>query len=220
MTIDPTLNILWRENAPASEYEAWRARTFNTRRPDAQPLAIVKPKTVEHIVAATELAQKHDVPLAVRSGGHSLQCWTLRPDSILIDLEHFRHLELNDSTKEVSVSPSVTSAELLEFLAPSGLFFPVGHSGEVGLGGFLLQGGIGLNARVSTSHYVAIQNHSDVFDSNRAWDMPASIWPLSMSSLSRVTLSTARRTKTKICTGQRGVLGQVRLTLFFSSSCL
>lgn len=148
MTIS-TLPILWRDNAPASEYEVWRARTFNAKRPDAQPLAIVKPTAVEHIVAATALAQQHGAPLAVRSGGHSLQCWTLRPDSILIDLEHFRHLQLDDSTEVVSVSPSVTSAELLEFLAPAGRFFPSGHSGEVGLGGFLLQGGIGLNARVS-----------------------------------------------------------------------
>lgn len=148
MTI-PELPILWRDNAPPSEYEAWRSRTFNSKRPDAQPLAIIKPTTIDHIVSATALAKENNAKLALRSGGHSLQCWSLRKDSILVDLENFRYLEFDDATGVVSVTPSVTSSELLLFLANKKRFFPSGHSGEVGLGGFLLQGGIGLNARVS-----------------------------------------------------------------------
>nr|A0A0E3D8N0.1 RecName: Full=FAD-linked oxidoreductase janO; AltName: Full=Janthitremanes biosynthesis cluster protein O [Penicillium janthinellum]AGZ20488.1 putative FAD-binding oxidoreductase [Penicillium janthinellum] len=146
MTI-PELPILWRDNAPPSEYEAWRSRTFNSKRPDAQPLAIIKPTTIDHIVSATALAKENNAKLALRSGGHSLQCWSLRKDSILVDLENFRYLEFDDATGVVSVTPSVTSSELLLFLANKKRFFPSGHSGEVGLGGFLLQGGIGLNAR-------------------------------------------------------------------------
>lgn len=150
MTV-PELPILWRDNAPASEYEAWRTRTFNSKRPDDQPLAIAKPTTIDHIVAATALAKEHNAKLALRSGGHSLQCWSLRKDSILVDLENFRYLEFDDATGVVSASPSVTSSELLLFLESHQRFFPSGHSGEVGLGGFLLQGGIGLNARVSVA---------------------------------------------------------------------
>lgn len=39
--------------------------------------------------------------------------------------------------------------ELLEYLSPKGGFLPSGHCATVALGGFLLQGGMGLNARVS-----------------------------------------------------------------------
>nr|ADO29935.1 hypothetical protein PP121 [Penicillium paxilli] len=141
------LPIIWRDDGPRSEYEAWRTRTFNAKRPDNLPLAIIKPTTVEHIVAATKLVNQHDVRLAIRSGGHSLQSWSLRNDSILVDLENFNLKEFDEATGVVSVSPTVTSSELLLFLEDKKRFFPVGHSGEVGLGGFVLQGGIGLNCR-------------------------------------------------------------------------
>ena len=41
----------------------------------------------------------------------------------------------------------MTKAELIEALAPHGLLFPGGHCSDVGLGGFLLQGGFGWNGR-------------------------------------------------------------------------
>jgi FAD/FMN-containing dehydrogenase len=70
-----------------------------------------------------------------------------------VGLENFRHLEFDDDSGISSVSPSVTSSELLLFLANKQRFFPAGHSGEVGLGGFMLQGGIELNTRVSVASY-------------------------------------------------------------------
>ncbi|KAI9731403.1 MAG: hypothetical protein M1834_005309 [Cirrosporium novae-zelandiae] len=141
------LPILWRGKTPEPEYEAARCRVFNVKRPNDSPLAIVKPKTVAHIVAAVKLASRLDTQIAVRSGGHSLSCWTLRADSILIDLENFNHLVYDEQKQEVQTSPSVTSSELLKFLATKNRSFPGGHCGDIGLGGYLLQGGIGLNSR-------------------------------------------------------------------------
>lgn len=42
-----------------------------------------------------------------------------------------------------------TGKELNDALAVHGLFFPGGHCPDVGLGGFLLQGGMGWNCAVS-----------------------------------------------------------------------
>lgn len=48
----------------------------------------------------------------------------------------------------VSCGPAVTSGGLNEFLARGGRMFPGGHCPDVGLGGFLLQGGMGWNCKV------------------------------------------------------------------------
>ncbi|KAI1075206.1 FAD binding domain protein [Whalleya microplaca] len=141
------LPILWRTQPPSHEYENARCRVFNGRQPDNFPLAIVKATTVDHITAAVRLAVKLDVRIAIRSGGHSLSCWTMRHDAILIDLVDFRHLSYDEGKDEVQASPSTLAEDLITFLAKKQRFFPVGHSGDIGLGGYLLQGGIGINSR-------------------------------------------------------------------------
>jgi FAD/FMN-containing dehydrogenase len=148
---DSSFPVLWRDKTPAAEYEAAvRSRIFNGKQPpSSSPVAIVRPTTVAHVVAAAQLANSLDVRIAVRSGGHSASCWSLQcEDSVLIDLVNFRHMAYDAQTQMVTVSPAVTSAELLRFLKDKDRFFPAGHSGDVGLGGFLLQGGLGLNSRV------------------------------------------------------------------------
>lgn len=87
--------------------------------------------------------------VAIRSGGHSWACWIIRDDSILIDLVNFKHISYHEGTHIASASPGTLGSELCSFLESKGRFFPAGHCGEVGLGEFLLQGGMGLNARVS-----------------------------------------------------------------------
>ncbi|KAF4540670.1 FAD binding domain protein [Lasiodiplodia theobromae] len=143
----PELPIIWRSSAPEAEYEAARCRVFNAIHPDRYPDAIVKPTTVEHIQEAVKLAKKLGRRVAIRSGGHSWACWSIRNDSILIDLIDFRFLAYDENTKAVQASPSTTGWMLTEFLTPKGRFFPGGHCGDVALGGFLLQGGMGLNSR-------------------------------------------------------------------------
>nr|QGV56752.1 JtmO [Epichloe sp. LpTG-4] len=141
------LPILWRTDSPLNQYDEARCRVFNGRRPEHFPRAIVQATTLDHIVAAVRLAVESAAPVAVRSGGHSLSCWTMRHDAILIDLKDFSYLSYDEETHQVQASPSTLTGELLEFLAQKQRFFPVGHSGGIGLGGYLLQAGIGLNCR-------------------------------------------------------------------------
>ncbi len=58
-----------------------------------------------------------------------------------------REISLDMDTSIVRVNPAVTGGELTPFLAQHGLMFPGGHCPTVGLGGFLLQGGMGWNCR-------------------------------------------------------------------------
>jgi FAD/FMN-containing dehydrogenase len=150
-SLSPSLpfSIIWRSSAPTAVYEAARVgRIFNLRRPDRYPQAIVFATEVADILVAMQLAQKHSLKVAIRSGGHSWAAWSLLDNSILLDLGGMKHLELDTETLIASVSPSTTGLMLQRFLEPKGLWFPGGHCPDVALGGFLLVGGMGWNCKV------------------------------------------------------------------------
>lgn len=142
---DEGFKVVWRDDPESSnEYEAQRRRVYTLRVPDRFPLAIVRPRTVDQVVSAVKLAIEKKVRVAIRSGGHSWACWSLRQDSVLIDFVDFKHLKYNEATDILEASPGAIGTELVEYLAPRGRFLPSGHCATVGLGGFLLQGGMGL----------------------------------------------------------------------------
>jgi FAD/FMN-containing dehydrogenase len=132
---------------PAWE-EARVGRVFNARRPDHQPAAVLLAQSEQDLVDGVRLARDRGWRIAVRSGGHSWQAWSVRDDVLLIDLGGYREMAYDEATGIVSVTPSVQGgAELRPFLADRGRFFAGGHCPTVGLGGFLLQGGQGYHAR-------------------------------------------------------------------------
>jgi FAD/FMN-containing dehydrogenase len=144
------LPILHRDSTDgAAFHEAVWGRVFNQRRDTTrQPRAVVRVSDRAHVKAAVELAEKENCRVSVRSGGHSWAAWSVRDDAILLDLAWLRDLEYDDQTKVVTCSPSRTGRETNNFLAEKGRMFPGGHCPDVGLGGFLLQGGMGWNCKV------------------------------------------------------------------------
>lgn len=147
------LPTIWRETASAEEYERARiGRVFNRRLPDRYPIAVVEAETEEHVVQAVQLAIQLNCRVSVRSGGHSWAVWSVRNEAILIDLGQMKHVELDEKTMVVSVSPSTTGSVLNRYLSERSLMFCGGHCPDVGLGGFLLQGGMGWNCRVRPAH--------------------------------------------------------------------
>lgn len=123
-------------------------RIFNRRLTDRQPAAVVRPETESDVVAAVRLARDRGWQVAVRSGGHSWAQWSVREDALVIDLGGLQELEYDESTGVVTASPAVRGGnDLAPYLEARGRFFVGGHCPTVGIGGFLLQGGQGWNAR-------------------------------------------------------------------------
>lgn len=144
----PDFPIIWRSDADSAEYERARVgRVFNQRRPKRYPRAIVEVTKESEIIGAVKLAVEQNCRVSVRSGGHSWAAWSVRDDAILIDLGKYHCMELDRSNMTVVVSPSTTGRVLNEFLGSKGLLFAGGHCPDVGLGGFLLQGGMGWNCK-------------------------------------------------------------------------
>ena len=144
-----TLPLVWRTGDPDLYEKARVGRVFNQRQPNRYPDAIVEASQAAHVVEAVKLAIERKCRIAVRSGGHNWSASSVRDDSILVDLGKCREMTLDQNTGIVQVSPSTTSAELNAYLHPFGRMFAGGHCPDVAVGGFLLLGGVGWNARVS-----------------------------------------------------------------------
>jgi FAD binding domain len=128
--------------------EARVGRVFNHRRPERYPKAVFFPEDEKDVIAAVKLANTEGYKIAIRAGGHSWAAWSVRDEGILLDLKHFNKIKFNKKTKIAQVQPAVKGGmELNPALKEHGRFFCGGHCPTVGVGGFLLQGGQGWNAR-------------------------------------------------------------------------
>ncbi|MEU4222864.1 FAD-binding oxidoreductase [Nonomuraea sp. NPDC026600] len=130
-------------------FEAARTeRVFNRRLPGRRPAALLKAADENDVVRGVRLARERGWKVAVRSGGHSWAHWSIRDDALVLDLAGLREMTYDPATGLATASPAIKGGlELDPFLAAHDRFFPGGHCPTVGIGGFLLQGGQGWNAR-------------------------------------------------------------------------
>jgi FAD/FMN-containing dehydrogenase len=128
--------------------DACLSRVFNARRPNRQPAAVLFVESENDIVEGVRLANEKGWQVAIRSGGHSWAAWSVRDQALLIDIGSYKEISYDSETGIVSATPCVKGGdELNPYLANYGRFFNGGHCPSVGIGGFLLQGGMGWNCR-------------------------------------------------------------------------
>ncbi len=144
-----------------AEYAGWhRSACWNGRDFDRFPEFIVRAQSVSDIVHTIDFARSHRLSVSVRGSGHSYSGCFMRDSGILLDVSRLDAIEVDAAARRAAVQPGVTGLALSHALAGHGLAFPTGHSGRVGLGGFLLGGGLGINFRawggVSTFSVCAI----------------------------------------------------------------
>lgn len=138
--------IFWRGDAAYEEARV--GRIFNARKPKRYPAAVLFAEDEQDVIAAVRMVNERGWKIAVRAGGHSWAAWSVRDEGLLLDLSQMREIELDPVTGIVRVSPAVQGGmELDPYLEPHGLMFAGGHCPTVGVGGFLLQGGMGWNCR-------------------------------------------------------------------------
>ncbi len=147
--------VWWR--ADEGYEEARQAAVWNLLKPDRYPEVIVRPTGEEDVVAAVRLARERGLKVKARGGGHSWTASHIR-DGMLIDFADFKEVTIDPDARTATVTPGVYGIELVEALSEHGLFFPVGHCSDVGVGGFLLQGGFGWNGRALGPACASVQS--------------------------------------------------------------
>ncbi|QCW24852.1 FAD-binding oxidoreductase [Lysobacter enzymogenes] len=131
-----------------AEYAGWhRSACWNGRRFERFPEYIVRAQSVADVAHSIDFARRHRLPVSVRGRGHSYAGCFLRDDGLLLDLAALDRIDVDAAARLAAVQPGASSRQLAQALAPHGLAFPTGHGGDVGLSGFLLGGGLGINFR-------------------------------------------------------------------------
>jgi FAD/FMN-containing dehydrogenase len=114
---------------------------------DRRPLAIVRVADADDVAQVIRLARETDLPLAVRSGGHSGAGHGVVDDGLVIDLRDLDELELDVDGRTAWAGAGLTAAEYSSAAGAHGLATGFGDTGSVGLGGITLGGGIGYLVR-------------------------------------------------------------------------
>lgn len=122
-----------------------RALVWNGRPPERCPSLIVEARSATDAAIAVDFAQRHDLFVSARGTGHSYSSIFLCDGGVLLDLSRLTDLAIDRPSRRLSVGPGATSGQISAALAREGLAFPVGHHAGVGIGGFLLGGGLGVN---------------------------------------------------------------------------
>lgn len=200
----PALPIIYRDTSDSNTFRnaAW-GRVFNERRDySRRPKAVVLASTSEHVKAAVLLANEQNCRVSVRSGGHSWAAWSVRDEAILIDLGDLKGVSYDEETKIVTCTPSSTGRIVNGLLKEKGRMFAGGHCPDVGLGGFLLQGGMGWNCKVRGSATTrGNRGQLMINDTNRIGGGHVRTLRESRSSLPREKNSSAAKPKTRIFSG-------------------
>ena len=122
-------------------YEEAR-RVWNRAVPH-RPALIALCESATDVQAAVRLAQRHNLPLSVRGGGHDWAGRALCDDGLVIDLTRLREVIVDPEARVATVAGGARIKDVAAAADAHGLVAALGNCGAVGIGGFTLGGGYG-----------------------------------------------------------------------------
>jgi len=113
----------------------------------AQPAVIVVPNTEQDVATIVTATNNNNMELSVRSGGHSYTCTNIKEGGVHMDMRTFNKMEMVDTPlsptgKALKLGPGRLWGDVLEFAPPTQYSYPHGQCRSVGVGGYLLGGGV------------------------------------------------------------------------------
>jgi len=131
----------------AADAEFDTARRIYNITVDRHPLVIVRAANAQDVATTVRFARDHALPLAVRSGGHSVGQHSVIDDAIVLDLSGMKRVTIDPATRIARVQPGATSGDLAGPANAHGLALSTGDTHSVGMGGLTTGGGIGFMVR-------------------------------------------------------------------------
>ncbi|MEY9860827.1 alkanesulfonate monooxygenase SsuD/methylene tetrahydromethanopterin reductase-like flavin-dependent oxidoreductase (luciferase family)/FAD/FMN-containing dehydrogenase [Catenulispora sp. GAS73] len=139
------------------EYE--RVRSTYVR--SGSPGLVLRPDSAQAVADALGFAREQGVPLAIRSGGHSMAGLSTNDGGVVVSLARLKRVEVLDAAAGlVRVEAGARWSQVAEVLRPHGLAISSGDYGGVGVGGLATAGGIGFLGRehgLTIDHVVAAE---------------------------------------------------------------
>jgi FAD/FMN-containing dehydrogenase len=128
----------------ANGYDAARV-VFNRRYDHVKPPAVVQVATADDVRAVVGWADRFDIPLVSRSGGHGYNGDSTSSSAVVVDLRRLDRI--TTSGGRATIGPGARLGDVYAKLAGKGVTIPAGSCPTVGLGGLVLGGGMGLAGR-------------------------------------------------------------------------
>ena len=122
---------------------------------DKRPALIARCTTPDDVTAVIRFARKHDLPLAVRGGGHNGGGLGSVDDGVVCDLSPMNGVTVDPAAQTVRVGGGALSADVDAATQPHALAVPTGIISTTGMAGLTLGGGHGYLTR---RHGLTIDN--------------------------------------------------------------
>jgi FAD/FMN-containing dehydrogenase len=127
-------------------YDAARA-VFNGMI-DRRPLAVIRCAGPSDVRRGIAFARRHQLPISVRGGGHSVSGSAVGEGAVMLDLSGMKGVRLDPEGRTARAGPGLTLGELDGATHAVGLATPLGVVSMTGIAGLTLGGGLGwLNGR-------------------------------------------------------------------------
>ena len=123
------------------------ARALYNAMIDRRPALIARCAGVDDVVATIRFAREHDLPLAIRGGGHNGAGLASVDDGVVCDLSLFKEIVVDAATSTVRVGGGCLWGEVDAATAEHGLAVPAGVISTTGVAGLTLGGGHGYLSR-------------------------------------------------------------------------
>ena len=118
---------------------------FNTRWDGVKPPAVVQARDTADVRAVVRWADRYDVPLVARSGGHGYNGNSTSRSAVVVDLDRLDNIRFDDGI--ATLGPGARLGDVYASLARRGVTVPAGSCPTVAVGGLVLGGGMGLAGR-------------------------------------------------------------------------
>ncbi len=110
---------------------------------DRRPAIVARCDGVDDVIGAIRFARDQDLPIAVRSGGHSVGGFSTCDGGIVIDLSRMHGVQVDPERRIAWVKGGSLLSELDRGAQEHGLACPVGVVGHTGVARLTLGGGMG-----------------------------------------------------------------------------
>jgi len=120
-----------------------------------RPAAIARCADADDVATAIRFARAHELPIAIRGGGHNVAGTAVCERGLVVDLSPMRAVRLDSSRRTVHVEGGATWRDVDEITQPLGLATPGGVVSTTGVAGLALSGGVSNQRRL---HGMTIDN--------------------------------------------------------------
>jgi FAD binding domain/Berberine and berberine like len=115
---------------------------------DRRPLAVIRSVDASDVISCITFARRHDLPLSVRGGGHSVAGNAVGDGAVMLDLSGMKAVRVDPETRTARAEPGLTLGEFDRATQAFGLATTLGVMSTTGIAGLTLGGGLGwLNGR-------------------------------------------------------------------------